>query len=241
VPSKNINKHSIFILQGVKIIFFAVKKFCRFLCTSRRYMLRLRQMTRQGQEDYHYHRARREGFAARSVYKLAELDRRYHLLRPGFYVLDLGCHPGSWLQYCAARVGEEGRVLGVDLKPVLLPLPPQVQVRQADLLTLNGDELRLPGGNYDIVMSDAAPRTTGLAHADAACGAELAAAALNLARLLLKPGGNFVAKVFWSQEAAPVLKNMKPLFARAKASKPAASASASRETYLVGLGLKTKS
>jgi 23S rRNA (uridine2552-2'-O)-methyltransferase len=192
-------------------------------------------MTHRGQEDHHYRRAKQEGYAARSVYKLEELDRRYHLLAPGFYVLDLGCHPGSWLQYCAARVGPGGRVLGVDLQPVDLALPPQVRIRQADIFTLNRDDLAWPGRNYDIVISDMAPRTTGLAHTDAARSAELAIAALNLACALLKTGGNFVVKVFWSQEAAELLKKMKTLFVRAKASKPSASAPASRETYLLGL------
>jgi 23S rRNA (uridine2552-2'-O)-methyltransferase len=195
-------------------------------------------MTRRGQEDSRYRRAKREGFAARSVYKLQELDRRYGLLRSGFYVLDLGCHPGSWLQYCASQVGGQGRVVGVDIQPVNLNLPPQAEARQADLLTLNSDELRLSGHDYDIVISDAAPRTTGLAHADAARSAELAAAALRLALSLLKPRGNFVAKVFWGEEAAGLLNNMKLLFIQAKASKPAASAAASREIYLLGLGFK---
>jgi 23S rRNA (uridine2552-2'-O)-methyltransferase len=195
-------------------------------------------MARQGQEDHHYRRAKQEGFAARSVYKLAELDRRYGLLRSGFHVLDLGCHPGSWLQYCAERVGRAGRVLGVDIQPVTLSLPPQAQVKQADVLTLNGEELRLWGRNYDIVISDMAPRTTGLAHTDAARSAELAAAALDLALVLLKAQGNFVVKIFWSPEAAELLKMMKTLFVRAKASKPAASAAVSRETYLLGLGRK---
>jgi 23S rRNA (uridine2552-2'-O)-methyltransferase len=195
-------------------------------------------MTRRGQEDYRYRRAKQEGFAARSVYKLQELDRRYGLLRPGFYVLDLGCHPGSWLQYCASRIGGQGRAVGVDIQPVSLPLPPQAEARQADLLTLNSDELRLSRQDYDIVISDAAPRTTGLVHADAARSAELTAASLRLALALLKPRGNFVAKVFWSEEAAGLLSNMKLLFTQAKASKPAASAAASREIYLLGLGLE---
>ena len=175
---------------------------------------------------------------ARSVYKLQELDQRYKLLRPGLKVLDLGCHPGSWLQYCAGKVGTNGLVVGVDIQPLALALPARVNFIQADLLAVNADELRQAAREYDIVISDVAPRTTGVAHADAMRSVELTGKALKLAQALLKAGGNFVAKVFWSAEAAELMQDMKISFTQAKTSKPAASASVSRETYLVGLGLK---
>ena len=175
---------------------------------------------------------------ARSVYKLEELDKRYSLLKLGMRVLDLGCHPGSWLQYCAKKVGASGYLLGVDIQPIELALPGQVKVMEADLLQLNAMELNIDVPEYDIVISDVAPRTTGVAHADAARSAELTAKGLSLAGELLKTNGSFVAKVFWSEDAAGILKDMKQMFTQAKTSKPTASTSASRETYLVGLGRK---
>lgn len=175
---------------------------------------------------------------ARSVYKLKELDTRYKLLKNGLKVLDLGCHPGSWLQYVANKVGKNGQVVGVDIQPLALALPEQVTFIEADLLTITPAELNTAGPAYDLVISDAAPRTTGVAHADAARSAELTGAAYALALALLKPGGNFVAKIFWSQEAAELMLQMKKAFKQAKTHKPAASTTASRETFLVGLGLQ---
>lgn len=195
-------------------------------------------MARRGHEDSNYHRAKQEGYVARSVYKLQELDSRYHLLKSGYKVLDLGCHPGSWLQFAAAKVGAKGMVLGVDIQPLNLELPPQASFVESDLLNIDVEHLRLNGAGYDLVMSDVAPRTTGVAHADAARSAELTGVAFDLACQLLKPGGNFVAKVFWSQDAAELMQKVKKVFKQAKNHKPTASQSASREIYLVGLGLK---
>ena len=195
-------------------------------------------MARRGQEDFNYHRAKQEGFAARSVYKLQELDKRYHLLKNGLYVLDLGCHPGSWLQYAAAKVGNQGRVVGVDIQSLNLTLPSQVQFIEADLCQIAVDRLRLPEAPYDLALSDVAPRTTGVAYADAARSAELTGRALDLACQLLKPRGNFVGKIFWGPEAEALLWRFKKMFNQAKAHKPAASQAASRETYLVGLEFK---
>ncbi len=195
-------------------------------------------MARRGQEDSNYRRAKEEGYAARSVYKLKELDARYNLLKSGYKVLDLGCHPGSWLQFTAAKVGARGQVVGVDIQPLQLSLPAWATFIEADLYQITPEILRLPGQTYDLVLSDAAPRTTGVAHADALKSAELTGIALEMACSLLKPGGNMAAKVFWSADAAELMKRMKNFFNQAKAHKPAASTTSSREIYLVGLGLR---
>ncbi|MFI5400830.1 MAG: SAM-dependent methyltransferase [SAR324 cluster bacterium] len=197
-------------------------------------------------QDSYFRQAKRQGFAARSVYKLAEIDRKQRLLRPGQYVLDLGCAPGSWLQHAAERVGPKGRVVGVDLQPVELVLPEQVRVLQADALALAPDALLeaagLTGagpskfGGFDVLLSDMAPKTTGIPAADAVRSAHLALGALAVAQALLRPGGNALVKVFQGARLDEVRKAFAAVFERVTLEKPAASRSESVEIFLLGRG-----
>ncbi len=195
-------------------------------------------MTRRGQPDAHYRRAKEEGFAARSVYKLEEMDRRYGLLAARQRVLDLGCHPGSWLQYAAARVGPQGLVVGVDIQPPGVELAAWVRFVQADVLELGVEELKAFAPEYDLVLSDVAPRTTGVMVRDMARSAELTAKALDLALALLKPGGSLVAKVYFGPEVEGLIRRVKAAFSLGKAHKPEASRAASKEIFILGRGLK---
>jgi len=197
-------------------------------------------MTRPGQLDARYRRAKQEGFAARSVYKLQEMDGRYQLFRPGQRVLDLGAHPGSWSQFASQRVGRGGLVLGVDLQEPGVALGPNVHWLVADLMTLTADQLRAPAPAFDLVLSDAAPRTTGVAHADAAASLELTRRALDLALELLTPGGSFLAKVYFGPGVEDLIRRVKAAFSLGKAHKPEASRAASREIYLLGRGLRKR-
>ena len=142
-------------------------------------------------QDHYFHKARREGFAARSVYKLEEIDRKRRLLRPGMEALDLGCAPGSWLQYAAERVGPSGRVVGVDLKEVRANLPAQARALTGDVFSLLPQDLMGENGGalFDVILSDMAPKTTGIKQADAARSATLVRRVLFLAGEMLKPGG----------------------------------------------------
>lgn len=185
-------------------------------------------------QDHYFQRAKREGFAARSVYKLEELDRRYHLLAPGRRVLDLGCAPGSWLQYAAERVGPQGRVVGVDLQALALELPAQVRVIQGDVFELEPQALQADGAPFDLVLSDMAPRTTGIRQADAARSAHLVLRALELAGPLLRPGGTLLVKVFQGAELPALRAALRQVFARVSIAKPRASRSESVEVYLLG-------
>jgi len=194
-------------------------------------------MTRRAPDSY-YRRAKRDGYAARSVYKLQEMDRRYRLLRKGARVLDLGCHPGSWLQYASGRVGPGGLVVGVDLQPLAVGLPPNARFVQGDLLELDPAVLRQMTPAFDLVLSDAAPRTTGVAHADAARSLELVERALELACGLLKPGGAFLAKAYFGAGVDELIHRLKGAFRLGKAHKPPASRAQSKEIYLLGQGLK---
>jgi 23S rRNA (uridine2552-2'-O)-methyltransferase len=187
-------------------------------------------------QDHYFKQAKREGFAARSAYKLEEIDRRRRLLRPGMRVLDLGCAPGSWLQYAARRVGPQGRVLGVDLQPVTVPLPAQARALQADAFETAPEALLDGGPLYDLAISDMAPKTTGIPSADAARSAELALRALALAQALLKPGGCLLAKLFQGGRTAEVRAAFARSFERVSVEKPKASRAESVEVYLLGAG-----
>jgi len=197
-------------------------------------------MTRPGHPDAYYRRAKSQGFAARSVYKLSEMDRRYGLLGSGQAVLDLGCHPGSWLQYAAQKVGKKGRLVGVDLQPPGIEMPPGAKFIQADVLELTPKDLRQDTGiaAFDLVLSDVAPRTTGVRDRDAAASLELTSAALELALALLKPGGSFLAKVYFGPGVDELIRRVKGAFKLGKGHKPGASRAASREIYILGRGLK---
>jgi len=194
-------------------------------------------MTR-AQPDAFYRRAKKEGYAARSVYKLEDMDRRYQLLRRGQQVLDLGCHPGSWLQYAAQKVGPKGLVVGVDMQPLAFQLPANARFVQADLLEISQVDLRHFAQEYDLVLSDAAPRTTGVIHADVGKSLGLAAKALELARGLLKPGGTLVVKVYYGAQADDLIKEIKAAFDLGKGYRPSTTKAGSKETYILGRGLK---
>lgn len=182
-------------------------------------------------------RARKEGYAARSVYKLEEIDRRIRLLRPGIRVLDLGAAPGSWTQYAGPRVGAHGCVVAVDLNPLRVAVRPQVQVRQLDVFVASLDDFRALGP-FDVVLSDMAPHTTGIRDADVARSCELVERALEIAGASLKPGGKFLAKIFHGSGFEAVRANVRLLFDDVRILKPEASKRESTEIYLAGTGRK---
>jgi len=192
-------------------------------------------------EDPYSRRARQLGFPARSVFKLQEMQERFRLLRPGARVLDLGAAPGSWSQYCLQALAGRGLVVGVDLNE---PSFDRHQgTGEAEFRFLRGDlyapevEARLAElGPYDLVLSDAAPHTSGPHLVDAQASLELAGRALELALRLLKSGGGTVIKVFQGGQEGELLERLRAGFARARAFKPEASRSESREVYLLGLG-----
>ncbi|MBC8067736.1 MAG: RlmE family RNA methyltransferase, partial [Deltaproteobacteria bacterium] len=188
--------------------------------------------------DAAYHRAKQLGFVARAVFKLAEIDKRFHLLAPGRRVLDLGCWPGSWMQYCAGRVGEHGLVVGYDLRPCELSLPPWALPREGDVIALDTDALLAEHGPFDVVLSDMAPHTTGDRLSDQFHSEELCGRALEIATLVLRPGGHFAAKVFQGGGFDRLLVAMRAAFSEIKPVHAEATRAGSREQYLVGRGLK---
>ncbi len=192
---------------------------------------------RRRPQDRFGKQARRDGYPARSVYKLEEIDKKVRLLSKGQRVLDLGAYPGSWTMYAAERVGPKGRVLGFDLTKFEGVLPPQAEIRQGDAFAISLDEL--DEEPFDLVISDMAPKTSGQKSADQYRSFELAMRALELAEKVLKPGGGFVAKIFQGGDFPEAKKRVKDAFDQVKIVKPQAVRSESYEVFLVGLGRKT--
>ena len=187
--------------------------------------------------DHRTRAAKAAGYPARSVFKLAEIDQRVGLLRPGHHVLDLGAAPGSWSKYVMERIGVAGRLLAVDLEPLSAPLRPNSRVLTADVLTLPMDAFA-ELAPYDVVLSDMAPRTTGNRTTDAWRSFDLFDRALSIAAAWIKPGGGFVGKIFMGESFEQARKNAAALFREVKIVRPEATRSMSFEAFLVGLGAR---
>ncbi len=190
-------------------------------------------------KDHYYEKAKRENFVARSIYKLEEIDARYKVLRAGDHVLDLGYYPGSWVQYTAPKVGPEGRVVGIDIQPV----NKKIQFPNATLLQQDIFEMRGPADfgverPFDVVLSDMAPSTTGITSVDQARSLNLVESVFGLLPLVLRPKGNFVIKVFESQDAQDYLKAQKNRFAEFHYLRPKSTRSVSKEFFVIGKGFK---
>ncbi len=189
-------------------------------------------------DDHYARRARKEKWPARSVYKLEEIDRRFKLIPRGARLLDLGCSPGSWTQYALKKAGPQGHVAGVDLNVPGLPQAENFLFIQADILTIDPDRLLLEIGERDLVISDLAPGTTGVKSADAARSAELVRSALGIARVLLRPGGHFLCKVFEGEDAQDLRKEIKEAFEKIRSIRPKAVRKGSREIYLLATDMR---
>jgi 23S rRNA (uridine2552-2'-O)-methyltransferase len=183
--------------------------------------------------DHYFKQAKADGYLARSAYKLLEINEKWRLLRRGYMVLDLGCAPGSWLQVVEQKIGRDGLVLGIDLQDVDHPFGPTVRVLKDDAFTFDPTPyLERVAGNFDVVLSDMAPNTTG--HGDDFLSARLCRRVLELLPKVLAPGGNLCMKILEGEDFAAVLKETKALFDDAGATKPAASRDVSREMFIVG-------
>ena len=184
--------------------------------------------------DHYTRRAKEEGFPARSVFKLREAQEKYRLIRPGDRVLDLGCAPGAWSKYALKIVGPKGLVVGVDREEVKLSAPNFVFVR-VDVFELDPEVLRrlVPEG-FQVVLSDLAPKTTGDRSGDHFRSLHLARRALELARELLSPGGNFMVKIFEGEKSPEFLREVQTIFRRVKPFRPKSTRSTSREIFVLG-------
>ena len=187
-------------------------------------------------DDHYTRQAKKEKYPARSVFKLKEIQQKHRLIKAGDKVLDLGCAPGSWLLYAADRAGKTGQVVGVDKKPVTATLPSHVQVCKGDVLSPENGLIETLGNEYNVVMSDMAPATTGIKDVDAARSFHLCEAAFNISAKCLKQGGSFVCKIFQGEDFNIFVDRINKAFKQYKIYKPRSSRKASREIYIIGLG-----
>ncbi|MGH7098572.1 MAG: RlmE family RNA methyltransferase [Stellaceae bacterium] len=183
--------------------------------------------------------ARRAGWRSRAAFKLIEIDERFHLLRPGLRVVDLGAAPGGWTQVAVARTGAgRGLVVAADLAEMELiegAVVLRLDLREEGALTALSAAL---GGPADVVLSDMAPATTGHAGTDHLRILALAETALAVAAGVLKPGGSFLAKVFRGGAEGELLAALKRAFAELRHVKPPASRAESAETYVLARGFR---
>lgn len=191
-------------------------------------------------KDRLYEQAKSDGYRSRAAYKLQELDKRFHLLRPGMRALDLGAWPGGWLQVASERLGSGGLVIGIDRKEFDPFRESNIVTIQGDLedeavLTQVADRL---GGLADLVLSDMSPNLTGIKEADRAQSQACCELALFIAQRLLRPSGNFVAKTFKSNEAQEFIKLARQHFESVKPCELDSTRDSSNEFYVVGLGYK---
>ncbi len=195
-------------------------------------------MARRILHDHYFKQAKAEGYLARSAYKLQQINQAKRIIKRGDRVLDLGCAPGAWLQVALELVGDQGSVVGIDLKPVERNIAPNVVTLIGDIektppqvfLAAGTAEPRL----FDCVVSDMAPNTTG--HGDDLVSARLCERVLDLVPDLLKPTGHLAMKILEGGETPALLKRVQRMFVKGAAYKPDASRDVSREIYLIGMG-----
>jgi 23S rRNA (uridine2552-2'-O)-methyltransferase len=191
--------------------------------------------------DPYVAQAKREGYRSRAAFKLVEIDDKYHVLKPGMTVVDLGAAPGGWSQVAAKRVGSavgKGRVIAID--QLEMPEIPGVQFAQLDFHADDAPEklTAMLGGRADVVLSDMAANTTGHRKTDQLRIVGLVEIAAAFASEVLNPGGTFLAKVFQSGADAELLAQLKRDFAIVRHVKPAASRQDSSERYVLATGFR---
>jgi 23S rRNA (uridine2552-2'-O)-methyltransferase len=198
-------------------------------------------MTKYERKDHYHQRAKAEGYRSRAAYKLMEIDDAQHVLRRGARVADLGCWPGGWLQVASERVGSEGRVVGVDLAAIEPPLA------LANVFALSGDlseasviaELALlAGGRCEVVLSDAAPKLTGIRATDRAREEALLEAIAAAYPRLIAPGGTLLVKLLECPEAHAFELGVRKQFQSSRVVKPKASRKGTTERYLLARGYR---
>ena len=191
-------------------------------------------------KDHYYTEAKDQGYRSRAAFKLVEAQKKYKLIRPGMRILDLGCWPGGWLQVASQLTGAEGKVIGVDLVSTEYSSCSNVITLQGDVRSREvlAECVSLAGGAFDLVLSDMAPKLTGIREVDESGTIECAAIAEEACRRCLRKGGAAVIKLFKSSGADEFLKQMRKLFDKVVRAELEASRKTSTEFYMVGTGFK---
>lgn len=186
-------------------------------------------------KDRFFHKAKEDGFLARSAYKLQEIQKKFKVIQNGDFVVDLGASPGSWSQVAVKLVGPKGYLVGIDLKPVDHKAP-NAKFYQMNIFELDTAifESRIP----DVIISDMAPNTTGIRSVDQAKSEELCLEVIKVADQHLKPKGHLIMKLFEGGGSEEVVKALKNRYQSIKRFKPEAVRKGSFETYLIALNKK---
>ncbi len=195
---------------------------------------------RERKNEFYYKKAKEENYRSRSTYKLVQANEKYGFIKFRDVVVDLGAAPGGWIQAARKMTGKNGFVLGVDLKPIEPFTQEYIRTIIADLTEpdIAQQILSFLPRRADVVISDAAPNVTGVWEVDHECQIDLASKSMEIAKSILRPGGNFFVKVFQGGQLDEFILEVKRTFETVKIVKPPASRSKSSEQYLLALGLK---
>jgi len=194
-------------------------------------------MYRKDKKDEFYTRqSKKEGYPARSVYKLKDIDEKYKIIKKGDIVLDLGASPGSWALYLSKKVGREGRVLAIDLEELKFRPQGNIIFVKRDVLKLDEVDLKNWLGKFNVVVSDLSPRTSGVISVDVGKSLELSKKSFEIAKMVLKNNGNFVCKIFEGEGTNDFIKTVKKSFKSLKRARPPAVVKRSKEFYIVAKG-----
>ena len=198
---------------------------------------------KQRKRDYYYRKAKEEKFRSRAAYKLLQTVQKYKFMKRGDVVVDLGAAPGGWIQAARKIVGEEGFILGVDIKPIEPFEEENIITIVADITDPKTIETirNLLSRPADVVISDVSPKISGIWEVDHARQIDLALCSMKIACGVLKPRGNFFVKVFEGDMLKDFLDKLKERFSVVKLVKPKASRAKSSELYILALGLKQQS
>ncbi|MFQ5681689.1 MAG: RlmE family RNA methyltransferase [Candidatus Binatia bacterium] len=191
-------------------------------------------------KDLFYHKAKKEGYRSRAAYKLLELNRRFNLIKPGDRVVDLGAAPGGWLQIASQLTGPKGKVVGIDIQSIKAFKDRNIFLLRGDI-TSGESQMKIQtllGSSADCVLSDLAPRLTGIRHADVHRSIELARIGFEIARRLLRPGGNFLVKTFIGEEMKIFSLELAACFRSVQGTRPVATRKGSSEIYFCVKGFK---
>ncbi len=189
-------------------------------------------------KDYYYRKAKAEKYRSRASYKLKQLNRKFGILRRGYKVLELGSAPGGWTQVAREIVGEEGYILAVDIQEMKPLGYENVEILRGDFTSPEVlKSIVEKARNCDAVISDASPNISGNWDIDQFRSFELCIKVLEIAKIVLKPGGNLVMKIFQGENTRELIRKVRENFRYVKLSKPKASRSRSAEIYLVAKGL----
>ena len=187
------------------------------------------------QNEFYTTLAKKDGYPARSVYKLREIDEKYKIIKENSRVLDLGCAPGSWILYISQKVGKGGKVIGVDIEEIKIPQKSNITFIKKSVFDLKESDFK---DKFGAIVSDLSPKTSGVKFLDSGRSLKLAEKSFEIVRLFLLPGGNFVCKIFENESSEEFFKKIKNHFDFAKRFKPKAVIKKSKEFYIIGKGFR---